>query len=258
MTGYRFAVLGDPIEHSRSPDLHHAMLQLAGLSGEYLRIRADHIVLAETVEGLRSGEWDGLNVTMPLKEEAARLADELAPMAARAGSVNTLVRKGQTVVGHSTDCVAFRQIAADTFAQSSVFHVLGAGGSAAAALAALSDDVTVYVSARRPEQADVIAGRHGAVTVAWGTAVVGAVVINATSLGMKGETVPEAVLETASGLIDLPYGDRPTPAIREASSRGIEVVDGHEFLMRQAIESFHLWTGVSVGLSDLMGARRKT
>ena len=59
--------------------------------------------------------------------------------------MNTLVRKGQTVVGHSTDCVAFRQIAADTFAQSGVFHVLGAGGSAAAALAALSDDVEATV-----------------------------------------------------------------------------------------------------------------
>jgi shikimate dehydrogenase len=258
MPVHRFAVLGDPIEHSRSPVLHHAMLELAGLSGEYLRIRADREVLAEAIEGLRSGVWDGLNVTMPLKEDAASLADELAPMAARAGSVNTLVRKGQVIVGHSTDCLAMRQIVSDIFPGSSVFHILGSGGSAAAALAALPEDVTLYVSARRPERAELLAERHGAVTVAWGTAVVGAVVVNATSLGMAGETLPEAILDTASGLIDLPYRDQPTPAASSSRSRGIQVVDGGEFLTRQAIESFRLWTGVSVGLDDLVSALRKT
>lgn len=68
MTLYRFAVLGDPVDHSRSPTLHEAMLELAGLEGSYEKVRADRNVLSDTVAGLRTGDWHGLNVTMPRRE----------------------------------------------------------------------------------------------------------------------------------------------------------------------------------------------
>jgi shikimate dehydrogenase len=252
MPRYRFAVLGDPVEHSRSPELHHAMLDLAGLEGEYLKIRADEALLTSTVEELRAGRWDGLNVTMPLKTAAAGVSDTMSTLASRAGSVNTLASSGSDIVGHSTDSSTFRHlVTSERFDKITAIHLLGAGGSAAAALAALDDVAPVYVASRRVSPAEALSARLGGEVIAWGAAVAGALVVNTTPLGMKGETLPEGVLEVASGLIDLPYGEAATPAVTVAEERRIPFVDGHEFLLRQAMECFSLWTGVEVGFDDL-------
>lgn len=258
MAPYRFAVLGDPIEHSKSPVLHAAMLELAGLDGDYSRVRADAAVLAEAVADLRRGEWDGLNVTMPLKSEAARRADSLAPDALSSGSVNTLVRSGDEVIGHSTDHAAFRELlASDRFRTLETTLVLGSGGSAAAAMSAIPRHHNSYVSARSPERAEQAGARHGAAVVAWGAAVAGALIINATPLGMGGETLPEGVLRAAAGLIDLPYATGQTPAVETATALGLPVADGHEFLLRQAMHSFRLWTGVDIDFDALSDVIRK-
>jgi shikimate dehydrogenase len=257
MTGYRFAVLGDPIEHSRSPELHTAMFRITGLNGDYQRILANHEVLKRSIDQMRSGGWDGLNVTMPLKEDAASLSDDLDPLAARAGSVNTLVRTGAEVVGHSTDCLTFRDLLANRFNGVGSVLVLGSGGSAAAALSSVYEHTQVYLAARNGTKADVLAERLGGSVLRWGTAVAGALVINATPLGVAGGDVPEEVLGVASALIDLPYGSHPTSSTRFANENGIDLVDGHEFLMRQAIASFALWTGVEVTLEELVAALRK-
>ncbi|HEU4894326.1 MAG TPA: hypothetical protein VFT85_00690 [Acidimicrobiia bacterium] len=256
---YRFAVLGDPVEHSRSPQLHGAMLDIAGLEGTYEKVRADESVLATAVEGLRKGEWDGLNITMPLKAEAARLADTLSATAARSGSVNTLLRAGEQISGESTDSVAFNEILQlPRFDERTSVLVLGTGGSAAAALAALGDEPNVYVSGRNEGKVEGLSSRLGGDPVGWGSAVAGALVINATSLGMGDETLPTGVLELASGLVDLPYGAQETPAVTSAKALGLALVDGHEFLLRQALASFALWTGVSLSLETLSTRLRNT
>ncbi len=223
---------------------------MTGLTGEYHKIRADSSVLAQTVDGLRGGQWSGLNVTMPLKKEAARLSDELDATASRSGSVNTLVLVGGRVVGYSTDTMAFQTLLKEPGMVDSDVLVLGAGGSAAAALAALAERKT-YVASRRVEQARDLCDRLGGAPIPWGEAVNGALVINTTPLGMKGESLPATVLEAASALIDLPYGDTETPAIALASRIGLPARDGHEFLVRQAVDSFSLWTGAGVDVEDL-------
>lgn len=255
---HRFALLGDPVAHSGSPAIHRAMLALSGLEGDYETIRADETVLADTVGDLRDGSWDGLNVTMPLKNAAARIADSLSPQARHSGSVNTLLVNRSVVYGDSTDSTAFRQIAArPEFSSCSSVLVLGAGGSAAAALAAIDFEHPVYVSARRPAQADELTDRLGGETLSWGTAVAAALVINTTPIGMKGEVLPEGILEVASGLIDLPYGADSTPAVGRAADLGIPRVDGHEFLVRQAMESFAMWTGEDLRYERVIAALRK-
>lgn len=259
LPSYRFAVLGDPIEHSQSPRLHGAMLEIAGLDGEYLKVRADESVLADTIQELRDGHWDGLNVTMPLKGAAAELADTLSVAAARSGSVNTLIRTDEGIVGDSTDCVAMQEIVdSGRFANRTAILLLGTGGSAAAALTALSDEPNLYVSGRRPQAVGDLTARLGGLPVAWGTAVAGSLVINATSLGMADEDLPEGVLEAASGLVDLPYGPADTPAIRHATTSKLPTADGHEFLLRQARASFALWTGVTIDLEAISERLRNT
>ena len=258
MPAYRFAVLGDPIDHSRSPELHRAMLDLAGLEGDYLKVEADDRVLEAEVERLRAGEWDGLNITMPLKASAARLADSVSPRAARAGSVNTLSRSNSEIHGESTDATTFHElIHSGRFEDRSSILVLGSGGSAAAALSAVDDDETVYLAARRSSPAETLTARLGGEVVSWGTAVAGALLINSTPIGMRGEELPPGLLDAASGLIDLPYGESVTPAIRLAREMNIDVADGHEFLLRQAIASFRLWTGVDIDHRKLATRLRK-
>lgn len=258
MTSYRFAVLGNPVEHSRSPELHTAMLEIAGLEGDYLAIEADTQVLAEAVAGLREGQWHGLNITMPLKRDAARMADSLSPRAAASESVNTLSLRGRVVHGDTTDSTAFGELL-DTsrFRGTTTALVLGAGGAAAAALIAMPPRMTVYLAARKADQAAALVGQVGAEAVSWGAAVAGAIVVNTTPLGMGGESLPPGVLEVASGLVDLPYGPTKTPAVAFAEQKGIPYADGHEFLLRQAIASFASWTGERIDLDELQQALRK-
>lgn len=245
MGGLSFALLGDPVDHSLSPVMHRRALEDAGLAGRYETIRADNDRLRAEIDRLRRGETDGLNVTMPLKEDAARLCDRLTPEAERSGSVNALKAEGGLVVGHSTDVVAFSMLLSRW--GPSVLHVLGAGGAARAALAAEGRRDVAYVSARRPEAAGALTERfEGTATLTWGSVVTGAVLVNATSLGMAGEELPDGLVPAASALIDLPYGPSPTPATRTARHIGTPVVDGIEFLATQAAAAFTWWTGEPV------------
>lgn len=235
------------------------MLGIAGLAGEYRRLRADEDVLSRAVEDLRAGHWHGLNITMPLKATAAVLADSLSPTAERSGSVNTLVRERRWVRGESTDSWTFRYLVdSGRFNERTAVFVLGAGGSAAAALAALDDERNVYVASRRAAMAGDLTARLGGEAVSWGAAVAGALVINTTPLGMSGEPLPDGILDVASGLIDLPYGPKPTPAIEATGRLSLPNADGHEFLLRQAMGSFELWTGVSIDYESVSEVLRNT
>lgn len=253
----RFALLGDPVDHSLSPVMHRRALSDAGLPGGYEAIRADRDRLRAEVGRLRRGEVHGLNVTMPLKEDAADVCDRLTPEAQRSGSVNTLKAEEGVVIGHSTDVVAFELLLSRW--DRPVLHVLGAGGSARAALAAGGHGDPAYVSARRAETASVLAaGFESTTTLTWGSAVAGAVLVNATPLGMRGEALPHGLVEVASGLVDLPYGPSTTPAVAMARRLGVPVVDGVEFLATQAAAAFTWWTGESVDSLRLAEEATKT
>lgn len=255
---YRLALAGDPVEHSLSPAMHRAALDATGLSGSYRLLRCDEDGLRAVVAQLRAGDWDGLNVTMPHKSLAARLSDELTPLAKRSGSVNTLMMRQGHVWGHSTDAVAMAQALSNApFAGNAPLLVLGSGGAAAAVLAASEREV--FLAARDTETAKALASKHPHIeveVVGFGTAVVGAIVVNATSLGMAGESLPGGILEVAGGLIDLPYGAEETPAAAAARGRGLPLLDGYRFLAMQAAESFAWWTGRAVGVGVLVEAAR--
>lgn len=241
----RLAVVGDPVEHSLSPVIHTAALESLGLAGGYKARRVDGDGLRVVMDELRAGALDGVNVTMPHKRLAAELVDELTVDARRSGSVNTIVRAGDVLVGHTTDVSGLgrlwrqREIPSDR-----PILVLGSGGSAAAACLVVSG-ATVYMSARRIESTLALGAGLALelVPLRWGTAVSDAVVVNATPLGMGGERLPDRVVELCSALIDLPYAPTPTPAVDAARSRQVPVIDGLDLLVAQAADSFRLWTG---------------
>jgi shikimate dehydrogenase len=129
------AVLGDPIEHSRSPAIHNAAMAYLGIEGSYVARRVEAGTLSGVIGELKGGSLDGANVTMPLKTEAAALADVLTEEATASGSVNTIRMRSRAVEGHSTDVVAsVRAFTDERFNPSAPILVLGAGGAAAAAI----------------------------------------------------------------------------------------------------------------------------
>lgn len=244
----RLAVLGDPVGHSISPRLHTAALSAMGVPGTYEARRVDVAGMHRMADEMRNGRLDGANITMPHKRLAARLADDLDPVSSRTGSVNTWVRRDGRLLGYSTDGHGVRfAIHHSGLPETGEALILGAGGAAAAALDALGSR-RLFVSARRPDAAAALIELVGvtAEVVPWGTPIDGALVVNATPLGMRGETLPPGIVESARGLLDMVYGSTMTPAVAGAVRRGIPATDGVRMLVGQALESFRLWTGRSV------------
>ncbi len=258
MSPLHFALLGDPVAHSRSPAIHTAALSSLGLEGTYEARQADLHVLTRAVEELREGSLDGINITMPLKEQAAAAADSLRPLAAGAGSVNTMRWRDEKVEGETTDAVAMKSILArPEFRAPSPILVLGAGGAAAAIIQAMSSR-EVAISARDPSRGLELSRRLGRemALVPFGSPLAGALVVNATPIGMNGEDLAPGLVEEASALVDLTYGPMVPPATARARGLGIAVVDGVEFLALQAAESFSWWTGLEAPFATMLEAAK--
>ncbi len=250
-------VLGNPISHSRSPAIHNAALEALGLSGSYEARQVDEAGMQRAFAELRAGELTGFNVTMPHKGLAARLCDRLDPAAARAQSVNTVLLRDGEVYGYSTDIDGIADVWNGLPASGPVL-VLGAGGAAAAACIAL-EQRPLYLSSRHLGRGQDLGVRIGIDLgeVRWGVPVVGAVVVNCTPLGMAGEELPGPVLELASGLLDMAYGPRPTPALATIEAAGYPAVGGLDLLVAQAARSFALWTGRPAPVEAMRRAAEK-
>jgi shikimate dehydrogenase len=253
----RLALLGEPVEHSRSPAIHAAALRAVGLDGEYVARTTDVSGVVAAVAEMKAGALDGANVTMPLKGAALDAVDSASVEAIRAGAVNTLFLRDGAVRGENTDIGGLQDVAGSSDQpENAPILVLGAGGAAGAAIVAFGDR-DVRLSARRREAAERLVALTGADVriVHWGSGIDGAVVVNATPLGMRGEALPEAVLTAAGGLIDLTYGEIATPAI--ALLRGtVPVADGIDHLVAQAARSFVLWTGLRAPREAMIRAAR--
>ncbi|MEA2022908.1 MAG: shikimate dehydrogenase [Actinomycetota bacterium] len=249
----KLVLLGDPVERSRSPAIQTAALAAAGIDGSYEAQRVDATGMVIAVDEIRYGRLHGANVTMPHKHLAFELADRVAEGALRSGAVNTLVRDRGEVWGHNTDVDGIRAVWAEKgLPDGAPVLILGSGGAAAAAVVALAEH-TIMVTARRPNAAASLLTRtriDGAVQP-WGTAVDGAVIVNATPLGMNGEAIPDGVLDGAAGFFDLAYGTDEAPSVARARTLGIPVTDGRDMLLAQAAVSFEIWTGVKAPI-DVM------
>lgn len=244
--GYRLVVLGDPVSHSMSPTMHTAALEALGIAGTYVARRVDAEGMAEAAAEVRRGELDGANITMPHKRIAAELADELAPEAERAWSVNTWVPVDGAIVGHSTDVHGVRTVTERCSLPDGPVIVLGTGGAASATLIAL-ERRPITVVARRPDAATAMAARCGveAHVLAWRERPPAGLVINCTPIGMHRERLPEHLTAQATGFFEMVYASGETPAEINARAAGIPVAGGLDLLAAQAEASFELWTGTT-------------
>lgn len=254
-------LFGHPVSHSLSPALHNAAFKALGLPHAYSLRDVAPDKLAEAVGSLR-GDALGANVTIPHKERAMRLVDELGEEARVIGAVNTIARKGSRLVGHNTDAYGFER-ALDAIPGPRRVLLLGAGGAARACLHVLlrlGHDVAI-ANRTRPRAEELaramsVDGSRARV-VAWpvaGEALDADLVVNATSLGLHGEDPLEGVALPAA-VVDIVAIAGGTPLVRRARlAQDVIVVDGLATLLHQAVRAFELWTGVPAPLEVMRAA----
>jgi shikimate dehydrogenase len=259
----RLGVVGWPVAHSLSPAIQNAALQDAGLTGwRYQLLPVPPELLADTVAALPQAGFRGVNITIPHKEAALALADEPTPTAAAIGAANTLVFEEAAVRADNTDAPALIESLPFPAACATAL-VLGAGGSARAAVWALRDAGAreVRVWNRTPERAHALARELDAKAVQ--SAEPADILINCTSSGLDGrEDSFKQLPLSADGLtryqcvVDLVYRHAGTPLVREARARSIPVVDGIELLVAQGALSFTRFTGRTPPVDAMRAAVR--
>jgi shikimate dehydrogenase len=261
----RLGVLGWPVAHSRSPAMQNAALQAAGLTGwRYQLLPVPPALIAETVKALPAAGFRGANATIPHKEAALALADEASARARAIGAANTLVfEDGGQIHADNTDAPAL--IAALPFPVAGrTALVLGAGGSARAAVWALldagADEVRVWN--RAPERARQLAAELGAVAVE--AAAPADLLVHCTSSGLDDPTsafkalpVGAEQLDRYKCVVDFVYTDSGSPLAQAAAARAIAAVDGIELLVGQGALSFESFTGVAAPIETMRAAVRR-
>lgn len=282
----RFAVVGDPIAHSKSPAMHAAAYRALGMPHVYDAIRATPEDLPAIVARLRKRDLAGMNVTVPHKQRILALVDAIDPSAAVCGAANTLVLGADGVLrAHNTDvpalAVEISQLAPELAHRwrDATAIVLGSGGAARSAVAALALNLAVrrvVVRARAADARDRLVADVGPLVARAGshTEIVAAplapdeadhaalVVVQATSAGMAGaapgdevaSAVAWAELPARAVALDVVYAPPETPFLRAAVAHGIRSANGVGMLARQGALAFELWLGVPAPYSAMLTA----
>jgi shikimate dehydrogenase len=257
-----YAVIGQPIAHSRSPAMQNAAFAALGIDAAYVALPVPPERLAEAVAGAHALGFQGVNVTVPHKQGALALCATVDATARDVGAVNTLRRAARGWEGFNTDapaCLALLEAAG--LAKGTRALLAGAGGAARAAAWALARaGAAIRVAARRPEAARELALAFGPATrpgvaipqaVPWADLAAEAaradVVVNATSIGLAHaggrDDSPLAAVRPrqAQIVVDFVYGE--TGLARRAREAGARLVTGEQLLVRQGALAFTLWTG---------------
>jgi shikimate dehydrogenase len=253
----RFAVLGQPIAQSLSPQIHQWFAAQVGIALSYDKIELAPEEVAPALARLHADGYDGLNVTAPHKLAALAASHDKTPRAAQAGAANTLTREPAGWRADSTDGDGLVRDLRDNLKLALAGRkilLLGAGGAARSVAKPLLDEkpAELVISSRTPWQVEQIAADlkpHGPIRPSTHVALKGDrfdVVINATSAGLHGEAprLPDGLLAPASACYDMSYGKAFEPFRLWAIGAGAaRVADGLGMLVEQAASSFELWHG---------------
>ncbi len=267
---FHLGLIGWPLGHSLSPVMHQAALAAAGLAGGYSLFPIQPgdegaSRLAETLQQVRAGEIDGLNVTIPHKQQVIPLLDELSPAAQAIGAVNTITWRDGKLIGENTDWIGFTNGLEDLFQEIIPFSdrkalVLGAGGSARAVVFALTQlNWQVTVAARRLEQAGKLAADFTSSGIEIQPVVLNEtcvnssirLIVNTTPLGMSPRVADSpwpagAAFPVGAALYDLVYNPPETTLMKTAAAYGLRTTNGLGMLAGQAARSFEIWTGINL------------
>lgn len=243
-----FAIFGNPVAHSKSPQMHNAGFKNIEYNGEYIKNLLDD---GETIkEVFLEKAYKGANITVPHKEIAFRKADEVRGLANEIKAVNTYINENGKVIAYNTDAPGFLY-AIESFGEIKSVLLLGAGGTAKAiALALQQSDINVTVLNRSEGKLEFFK-EHKIPATTWDKfkSKEFDLIVNSTSAGLKDENLPcpeeilNEVLENAKFAFDCVYG-KITPFLSLAKENGLKIKDGEDMLLYQGVLAFELFTGV--------------
>lgn len=270
----RCAVIGNPIAHSRSPEIHHLFAAQFALPLKYSKMLADKNDFTDHVRGFFAQGGKGLNITVPFKEKAFAMAEVLSPSAEAAEAVNTLWMKDGKLHGCNTDGIGLvhdlRRLGFDP--KSKRILLIGAGGAAKGVLLPLlsAEASLIHIVNRTAAKAEALASQHPSyknvlsagsledITNSWD------IVINATSSSLNQQNpLPETAQKSLrfsnhSLAYDMMYGSEPTVFMQEAQAQGAsQTADGLGMLVGQAAQSFTIWHSLSPDTGPVLKVLRQ-
>jgi shikimate dehydrogenase len=256
-----YAVLGNPIAHSKSPMIHAAFAKQTNQDIHYEAILAPLDDFAGTVKRLVAEGYKGVNVTVPFKFEAFNLANDLRPSVKNAEAANTLIFDGENIIAENTDGVGLVSDIQQNLAislQGKRVLLIGAGGAAqgVAHEVAKANPALFVVANRSIEKVYAMQRKIRGTNDYPVTSITASlferldgqlfdVVINATSAGLTDSVlpIPDSIFSSNTLAYDMMYG-RETPFMAQARTAGAQVADGLGMLVEQAAQAFYLWRGV--------------
>lgn len=257
-------IFGDPVAHSLSPRMQNAALQTAGIDAVYVPFHVTAAQLPDAIRAVRTLGLSGVNLTIPHKEAACKLVDELDPTAALIGAVNTVVHHQGRLSGFNTDGAGLLRAVREDLGievQGRRVLVLGAGGAARAAVVSLAGAGAAWIGianrgvARATDLVADLAPKVGGTALAaypLGAGLIdqltGAVdlLVNCSAVGLKAEAFAfpvEHCVRRGGAVYDTVYGRGPTPLVASARAAGLAAADGLGMLAGQGEEAFRLWFG---------------
>ncbi|MFB9886136.1 shikimate dehydrogenase [Balneatrix alpica] len=268
----RYAVVGNPIGHSKSPRIHSQFAQQTGQLLSYETLLAPLDSFAEAMQFFFAQGGKGLNVTLPFKEQAFALCHRLSEGARRAGAVNTLWQQEGELWGDNTDGVGLvRDLSHNLGWQldNQRILLLGAGGAVRGVLMPLlaSQPATLVIANRTASKAQALAADFDDMgpVVGCGFADLEGhcfdIVINGTSASLQGELppLPAGILAQGARVYDMMYGAEPTVFMRWAQAQGAaQAQDGLGMLVEQAAQSFFIWRGVRPQTAKVISSIRES
>lgn len=255
-------LIGWPIRHSMSPIMHNAVLQKLKLNYVYLAFNVKKEGLKPAIYGIKALDIKGVNITIPHKETIIPYLDEIDPLAAKIGAVNTIKKNSGVLIGKNTDAEGAKKSLIDagcTLSGRNVL-VLGAGGASRAVCFALTDEVDKIFIANRTEKralslakqinkkTDGIAEGYSNKKAVLETLISNSqILINTTPIGMHPTTdelpLPENLLHEDLFVFDVVYNPLKTKLLKKAEEKGCRILGGLDMLVNQGALAFEWWTG---------------
>ena len=251
----KYFVIGNPINHSLSPELHNFWIKKNNINAIYEKIKLEENELGDFINKLRNEEIHGINVTVPFKNKVIKYLDKLSLEVETTNSVNTIYREGNDIIGHNTDVAGFELGLRHT--KINVLHkavlILGAGGVVPSIIYSLLSMgcKKIFLSNRTIEKAVIIKKKFNDVEILkWGEIPDFDIIINATSVGLNNDSLGLNFNVKDKIFYDVIYNPKETQFLKKAKENGNRVENGKFMFIYQANQSFSIWNKVIPKIDD--------
>ena len=245
----KFFVIGNPINHSLSPELHNFWLKKNSINGSYGKIKLEEDDLKNFIQKLRKDEIHGINVTVPFKNKVIKYLDKLSLEVEKTGSVNTIYKNNEYIIGHNTDVAGFelglRHSKINVLDK--LIFIIGAGGVVPSIIYSLLNMgcKKIMLTNRTKEKTEEIKKIFKEIKIIkWGEIPDFDIVINATSVGLKGDTLNLNFDVKNKIFYDVIYNPKETEFLKNAKIKGNKIENGKLMFIYQANQSFSIWNNV--------------